>query len=86
MVKKQIQIDSHVLLFKHEKLNEKASEELLKKYNISALQLPKIYKKDSALKGLGVKSLDIKAGDIIEIERNSPTADKTKFYRVGVDG
>ena len=81
MVKKQIQIESHVLLLKHEKLNDKASEELLKKYNISAMQLPKIYKKDSALKGL-----EVNAKDIIEIERDSPTANKSKFYRVVVDG
>ena len=81
MVKKQIQIESHVLLLKHEKLSEKASEELLKKYNISAMQLPKIYKKDPAL-----RESDVKPGDIIEIERNSPTANKTKFYRVVVDG
>lgn len=82
MVKKQFQIEDHVLLFKHEKLNEKASEEILKKYNISPSQLPKIFKKDPALKGLE----EVKSGDIIEIERNSPTANKSKFYRVVVDG
>lgn len=81
MVKKQIQIENHVLLFKHEKLNDKASEELLKKYNISSSQLPKIYKKDPALKGM-----DVKAGDIIEVERESPTVNRVKFYRVIVDG
>lgn len=81
MIKKQFQIEDHVLLFKHEKLNEKAYEEILKKYNISPSQLPKIFKKDPALKGMEVKS-----GDIIEIERNSPTANKSKFYRVVVDG
>lgn len=81
MVNKQIQIESHVLIFKHEKLNEKDSEEILKKYNISASQLPKIHKKDPALKGQ-----ETKAGEVIEIERNSPTANKTKFYRVVVDG
>ena len=45
------------------------------------MQLPKIYKKDPAL-----RESDVKPGDIIEIERNSPTANKTKFYRVVVDG
>ncbi|MEK6856507.1 MAG: DNA-directed RNA polymerase subunit H [Nanoarchaeota archaeon] len=81
MVKKQIQIDNHILLFKHEKLNEKSSEEILKKYNISPFQLPKIYKKDPTL-----KSMEVKSGDVIEIERNSPTANKVKYYRVVVDG
>lgn len=82
MVKKQFEIKDHVLLFKHEKLSEKASEELLKKYNISPTQLPKIYKKDPALKGLD----DLKTGDVIEISRESPTANKSKFYRVVADG
>ncbi len=81
MVKKQTEIENHILLFKHEKLSEKASEEILKKYNISASQLPRIYKKDPALRGL-----EISAGNIIEIGRNSPTANKTKFYRMVVDG
>ena len=81
MVKKQTEIESHILLFKHEKLSEKASEEILKKYNISAFQLPRIYKKDPAL-----RNLEVKSRDVIEIERNSPTANKTKFYRVVVDG
>jgi len=81
LIKKQIQIEDHILLFKHEKLSDKACEELLKKYNISASQLPKIFKKDPAVKGL-----EVKAGDVIEIERNSPTANRTKFYRMVVDG
>mgnify|MGYP001562129057 FL=1 len=81
MVKKQIHIESHVLLLKHEKLNDKASEELLKRYNISATQLPRISKKDPA-----IKNLEVKSKDIIEIERDSPTANRTKFYRVVVDG
>ncbi|MBS3150826.1 DNA-directed RNA polymerase subunit H [Candidatus Woesearchaeota archaeon] len=81
MVNKQIQIENHVLLLKHEKLDDKASEDLLKKYNISKTQLPKIYRKDFALKGM-----EVNAGDIIEVERKSPTAGKIKFYRMIVDG
>jgi len=82
LVKKQSEIKDHVLLLKHEKLSEKSSEELFKKYNISATQLPKIYKKDPALKGLE----DLKTGEVIEISRDSPTANKSKFYRVVADG
>lgn len=81
-MKKQIQIQDHVLLLKHKKLDDKALEGLLNKYNISPKQLPKVYKKDPALREIE----DVKAGDIIEIERDSPTANKTKFYRVVVDG
>lgn len=78
MVAKQLtktNID-HVLLLKHVKLDEKAAEEVLKKYNSSRMQLPVILKKDPAL-----KSLEVNEGDIIEIERPSATANKIKFYR-----
>jgi DNA-directed RNA polymerase subunit H (RpoH/RPB5) len=39
----------HILQPKHIKLNEKESEELLKKLNISKSQLPKILLNDPAL-------------------------------------
>tara|TARA_Y100000034_G_C6590947_1_gene256712 strand:+ start:220 stop:465 length:246 start_codon:yes stop_codon:yes gene_type:complete len=81
-VKKKVEVKSHVLLLKHEKLDKKSSENLLKKYNIEAIQLPFILKKDPALRQLK----DINAGDVIKVVRNSPTANKSKFYRVVVDG
>ncbi len=53
----------HILQPKHTKLNEKESEEILAKLNVSRAQLPKISSKDSALpEGCEV-------GDIIKIER-----------------
>lgn len=55
----------HILQPKHIKLNEKETEELLKKLNISKAQLPKILSTDPALpEGCSV-------GDIIKIERKS---------------
>lgn len=77
MVAKQSTNRDHVLLLKHVKLDEKTAEEVLKKYNVSRMQLPIILKKDPAL-----KSLEVNEGDIIEIERPSVTANKIKFYRV----
>ena len=54
-----------ILQFKHSKLNEKDSEELLEKLNISESQLPKIFSDDTALpEGCEV-------GDIIKIKRKS---------------
>ena len=67
----------HTLQPKHSKLNEKDTQELLQKWNISKAQLPKILSTDAAL------SEDCVVGDIIKIERK----DKDKinlYYRVVV--
>ena len=73
-------VQNHVLVPKHTKLGEKSRKELLQKYNVSKDQLPKISAKDPA-----ILHLEIKAGDIIKIERNSPTAGKSDYYRVVVE-
>ncbi len=53
----------HILQPKHTKINEKEAEELLKKFNISKAQLPKILSSDHALpEGCVV-------GDVIKIQR-----------------
>ncbi len=55
----------HILQPKHIKLNEKESEELLKKMNVSKAQLPKILSTDVGLpEGCSI-------GDIIKIDRKS---------------
>lgn len=67
----------HILQPKHSKLNEKDSEELLKKLNVSRAQLPKILLSDSALpSGCNV-------GDIIKIERKDKE-ESSFYYRVVV--
>jgi len=67
----------HILQPKHTKLNEKDAQELLKKYNISKSQIPKILINDAALpEGCSV-------GDLIKIERAEE--DKINiYYRVVV--
>lgn len=77
--KKEIEIDvsKHVLVPKHTKLSDKDKDELFAKYNANEFNLPKILKTDSALKGL-----DIKPGDVIKIERDSPTAGTAIYFRV----
>lgn len=70
----------HVLVPVHTKLTEKEAAELLKLHNITIKELPKIYLDDPAIRHLGVKE-----NDIIRIERNSPTAGKSVFYRGVID-
>jgi DNA-directed RNA polymerase subunit H len=62
----------HILQPKHIKLNEKESQELLTKLNISKTQLPKIFSSDPALPDGCV------VGDIIKIERKD--GDKVNIY------
>jgi DNA-directed RNA polymerase subunit H len=67
----------HILQPKHSKLNEKQAEELLKKFNISKTQLPKILLSDAALpEGCNI-------GDVIEIKRKEGEKINT-YYRVVV--
>ncbi|MEK6841122.1 MAG: DNA-directed RNA polymerase subunit H [Nanoarchaeota archaeon] len=73
----EIDITKHEFVPKHTKLNEEESEEVLKKFNISKKQLPRILKEDSA-----ISKLDVKKGDIIKIIRKSPTTGESEFYRV----
>jgi len=71
------EIFEHFLVPKHEILSEKEVEELLKKYNVTKDKLPKILVTDPAVKAIGAK-----VGDVIKIERESPTAGKVYYYRV----
>lgn len=68
----------HILQPKHSKLNEKESEELLKKLNISKSQLPKIFSDDPALPEGSVQ------GNIIKIERKTREGKISTYYRVVV--
>ncbi len=75
-MKKKLNVSKHVLVPKHIKLTEKEKKELLEKYNITLRELPKILKKDPA-----IKHLNLKQGDIIKIIRKSQTAGESIFYR-----
>ncbi len=73
MAKKAIE---HALIPKHTKLSEKDKKAVLEQYNITFTELPLIKTSDPALAEMGVEE-----GDVIKIERDSPTAGKTVFYR-----
>ena len=72
----KFKVENHSLVPKHSKLSDKEKKDLLEKYNITIKELPRIFKKDAAIKDLSVKS-----GDIIKIVRKSPTAGESVFYR-----
>ncbi|MFH1210096.1 MAG: DNA-directed RNA polymerase subunit H [archaeon] len=69
----------HILVPEHRRLNKDEVEEVLKKYNVSKKQLPKILKTDPA-----IRHDDPERGDVYAITRDSPTSGKSVFYRVVV--
>ena len=71
-----IDIRDHRAVPEHRKMTEDEIEEILEKYDASKSDLPKIERTDAAL-----KQMDVEVGDVIEIERDSPTAGKTTYYR-----
>lgn len=71
---------SHELVPRHEKISDEEKAEVLERYHVSLLELPKISKKDP-----GIRHLEVKTGDVIRITRNSRTAGDTVFYRVVVN-
>ena len=74
------EILTHVLVPKHELLNEEEKLDVLKTFNVRDDQLPKIFSTDPA-----IKHLKVKIGDLIKISRQSLTAGQTTYYRVVVD-
>ncbi len=77
----EFDILKHSLVPKHIKLSEEEKKKFLEELNINLTQLPKIRKKDPA-----IKNLESKTGDVIKIIRNSPTNVESIFYRVVVHG
>jgi len=71
----------HFLVPVHKKLSEKEKADLLKKYNVTLKELPKILAGDPAIQGL-----DVKEGDIVKIIRKSHTAGEAFYYRGVING
>jgi DNA-directed RNA polymerase subunit H len=82
MAKKKTTFDvkSHILVPKHTKLSQKDTKDLFERLKITVKELPKISMKDPA-----IQNLEVKPGDVIKVERASPTAGRTVYYR-GVVG
>ena len=75
--KESFNIFEHNLVPKHIILAAEELANLLKKFNITINQLPKISIKDPC-----IKALDAKTGDVIKIIRKSETAGVSEFYRL----
>lgn len=75
-----IDVRNHESVPKHEKMSEDEVEDLLERYDTEKEKLPQIERTDAAL-----KQMDVEEGDVIHIERDSPTAGKIDYYRVVVD-
>lgn len=80
-MKKSLDPQIHIYVPKHLILSEKEVKALLKKYNISKRQLPKILKSDPV-----IKIIDAEIGDVIKIIRKSPTTVESEMYRVVING
>ena len=70
----------HELIPVHEKISAEEKDTLLRRYNVSLLEMPKIKSDDPA-----IEHLNVKRGDVIRILRKSRTAGTAVFYRVVVN-
>ena len=76
----KLDVLSHSLVPKHLILTKKETDELLEKYSIDLLNLPKIFIDDPVSKALGAKE-----GDVLKITRSSNTMVNSVYsYRVVV--
>jgi DNA-directed RNA polymerase subunit H (RpoH/RPB5) len=78
-VKKEIDVSKHELVPRHEIVDEKEKEELIKKYG-SLKHFPKIYSSDPQVKIIGAKP-----GDLIKIIRKNEVTGESVYYRVVVE-
>jgi DNA-directed RNA polymerase subunit H len=78
---KDIDIRKHELVPKHTLLDEKEKDEVLRKYNITLKQLPRIPASDPV-----IILLNGQPGDVVKIDRKSTTAGVAEYYRVVIKG
>lgn len=72
-------ITEHILVPKHEIIDNKETEEVLKRFHCKTGDLPKILDTDPMAMKIGAKP-----GDVIRIKRSSPTAGYANYYRLVV--
>ncbi|MBR9676678.1 DNA-directed RNA polymerase subunit H [Candidatus Woesearchaeota archaeon] len=66
----------HILVPKHSKLSEAEQKKLFDKHNINFNDLPIILASDPA-----ITHLKLVKGDVVKIDRDSPTAGKSEYFR-----
>ncbi len=72
-------ITNHMLVPKHEILDDKSKQKVLDDFGLELDQLPKISKDDPAIKAKGLKE-----GTVLRIARDSATLGTSDYYRVVV--
>ncbi|SEO51158.1 DNA-directed RNA polymerase subunit H [Halogranum amylolyticum] len=76
-----VDVSQHNLVPEHTVLDEpERVEEVLEEYNVEKTNLPKIKRKDPAL-----RDTDAEPGDVVEIVRDSRTTDQAVVYRLVVE-
>ncbi|WP_226011814.1 DNA-directed RNA polymerase subunit H [Halomicrobium salinisoli] len=73
-----VDVSKHELVPDHSVLDEDDLEDVLEEYNIKKTDLPKIKRTDPALPD------EAQVGDVIEVTRDSRTADQAVVYRLVV--
>ncbi len=73
-----VDVTEHELVPEHSVVEEDALDEVLAEYDLERTDLPKIKQDDPALPD------DAEVGDVVEIVRDSRTADQAVVYRLVV--
>jgi len=73
----EFKITEHYLVPKHEIMAQEEKAKILKNFNITEKQIPKILYSDPVVREIGAK-----IGDMIKITRNSQVAGKFIYYRI----
>lgn len=77
MIKKKLDVLRHNLVPKHIILTKEQTIDLLNKYKIKVIDLPRILNTDPVIFSIGAKE-----GDVVKILRKSHTTlDEIKYYR-----
>jgi len=74
-----VDVSQHDLVPEHNVIEDDALEDVLDEYDIKRTDLPKIKRTDPAAPD------EATVGDVIEIVRDSRTADTARVYRLVVD-
>jgi len=75
----KLNVLDHVMVPEHTIMSEEEVSALLTRYNISTVQLPKIFHDDPAVKAIGAN-----VDNVIRIVRASHTAGRAEAYRLVV--
>jgi len=75
--REEFNIKDHFLVPKHEVMTKKELDDLLKKFDITTKQFPRILHSDPIVKEIGAK-----IGDVLRITRKSQVAEKSFYYRI----